>query len=102
MNETKKINLVNRFQCDYKNGNCRRILYKEGKKSFPCTMCGHGRMRLVEPRAYCEYCEEPVYDNVDLRPDKRSKEGYYLICANCTRDLTQGAKIFKEIINEGI
>ncbi len=79
---------MNRFQCDYQN--CKRILNKEGKKSFHCTACGHGEMKLVKPRAYCKQCGKPVYDNVDLRPDKRSKEGYYLICGNCTMALVLG------------
>lgn len=80
---------IKRFQCN----NCKRILNREGTNSFPCNTCGHGRMRVVKPRAFCGQCKKPVYDNVDLRPDKRSKEGYYLICDDCTMALAQGVGI---------
>lgn len=73
---------MNRFQCSFKN--CERILDKEGNKSFKCTACGHGTMGLIKPRAYCETCKKSIYANIDLRPDEKSREGYYLICDDCT------------------
>jgi len=77
-----KNNELNKFKCSYRS--CNRTLMREGTRAFRCTMCGHGNMRVVEPRAYCENCGDPICDNVDLRPDRRSKEGYYVICGNCT------------------
>ena len=73
---------MNRFQCSYDK--CKRILDKGGNKSFKCTACGHGTMGLIKPRAYCETCKKPIYANIDLRPDEKSREGYYLICDDCT------------------
>ena len=73
---------MNRFQCSYKN--CNRTLMREGTKSFHCTMCGHGSMQLAKVGAYCGNCGEAIYDNVDLRPDARSKQGYSVTCGNCT------------------
>jgi len=45
-------------------------------------------MRLTEPRAYCKECGEAIYDNIDLRPDEKSKKGFYLICGCCTMEKT--------------
>lgn len=73
---------MNKFQCSFKN--CRRILDKERTKSFKCTACGHGTMRLIKPQACCKPCKKPTYENIDVRPDRISKEGYHLICGDCT------------------
>lgn len=83
---------MSRFQCKY----CKRILHKERKKSFKCISCGHGEMKLVKPKAHCIRCNDPIFDNVDLRPDKRSKEGYYVFCGNCTMAKVVGIKKIRE------
>jgi len=82
MNDDK----LNRFKCD----NCNRLLKAEKNKSFSCTSCGHGSMRVTKPKAHCSECGGGIYDNVDLRPDKRSKDGYFVICGTCTTALAQG------------
>lgn len=81
---------MNRFMCDYQH--CKRILNREGNKTFPCSMCGHGKMKPVKPKAHCKLCRKPVYANIDLRPDKKSKEGYFLICDSCTMAKIQGVQ----------
>jgi hypothetical protein len=52
---------LNRFKCDC----CKRILDIERKESFPCSSCGHGKMRPIEPKAFCCSCGKPIYDNAD-------------------------------------
>jgi DNA-binding XRE family transcriptional regulator len=79
-----------RFACDYRS--CNRILNVASKKPFRCSMCGHGKMKPVKPRAHCKLCRKPVYANIDLRPDKKSKEGYFLICDSCTMAKTRGVQ----------
>jgi len=65
-----------RFRCDY----CGRILRAEGVKPFSCTACGHGRMRLEKPTAYCCECDFPIYANVDSSRD--------VVCWLCTHKLS--------------
>ncbi len=95
MKETKELK---RFKCSYMN--CNRILMREGSRSFHCHLCGHGSMKLVTPRAYCIRCEDPIFDNIDLRPDKKSKDGYYVFCGNCTTAKVQGIERKEEALNE--
>lgn len=73
---------MNRFQCT--EDNCKRVLNSERTTSFKCSMCGHGTMTMVQPRASCSNCDSPIYDNVDKR------EGADVICADCTSQLLQG------------
>ena len=73
---------MNKFQCSYDN--CKRVLNSEQTKSFKCSMCGHGTMMMVQPKASCSNCDGPIYDNIDKR------EGIDVICADCTSQLLQG------------
>ena len=78
---------MNKFVCTFIN--CNRILNKEGNKPFKCTSCGQGTMKPVKQKVHCKECGEAVYDNIDLCPDEKSKEGYYLICGRCTIEMTE-------------
>lgn len=76
---------MNKFQCNYPN--CKRVLNSERTNSFKCTMCGHGNMVMVQPKASCPNCDNPIYDNVDTR------ERVDVICADCTSRLLQGEPV---------
>jgi DNA-directed RNA polymerase subunit RPC12/RpoP len=79
---------LNRFKCDC----CKRILDIERKESFPCSSCGHGKMRLIEPKAFCCSCGKPIYDNADIdvpcswkgtRSPIIETEGIDVTCPDC-------------------
>lgn len=79
---------LNRFKCDC----CKRILEIGRKESFPCSSCGHGKMRLIEPRAFCCSCGKPIYDNADTdvpstwqgtRSPIVETEGIDVTCPDC-------------------
>lgn len=76
---------MNRFQCNY--ASCKRVLNSERTNSFKCSMCGHGTMRVIQPKASCSNCDSPIYDNVDTR------EGANVICADCTSRLLGGESV---------
>lgn len=76
---------MNKFQCNYPN--CKRVLNSERTKSFHCTSCGHGMMTMVQPKASCSNCNNPIYDNVDKR------EGADVVCADCTSQLLEGKPV---------
>lgn len=80
----------NRFVCNYDN--CRRVLSKGETKSFPCTSCGHGTMKLVKPKAYCMECEKPIYGNITPRGEETLFYGKPRLV-----DLTCGACVQEQI-----
>ncbi|MBA7515516.1 hypothetical protein ES705_07558 [subsurface metagenome] len=76
---------MNKFQCSHDN--CKRVLNSERTNSFKCSMCGHGNMVMIQPKASCSNCDNPIYDNVDIR------EEIDIICADCTSRLLQGEPV---------
>ena len=76
---------MNKFQCNH--ANCKRVLNSERTTSFKCSMCGHGIMTMVQPKASCSNCDNPIYDNVDTR------EEIDIICADCTSRLLEGKPV---------
>jgi len=53
-------------------------------------------MKMVKPKANCKLCKKPIYANVDSHPDKMSKDGYNVICNDCTQDMTLGIHDMEE------
>lgn len=67
---------MNRLKCISPiRSNCNRILTSD-KTSVACSSCGHGTLKVQEPKNYCDTCQRPIYDNV-------STSGR-VTCASCT------------------
>lgn len=77
------------FKCDYYN--CNRVLHKDEEKSFPCTSCGHGTMKIIKPKAYCAVmeCRAPIYENIDPGRD--------IICSDCTRRMLSDPEVARKV-----
>jgi len=73
METNKQESKLNRFKCNYEH--CGRILTTNKTSPFRCTACGHGTMRIEEPKNHCCVCGAPIYFNV-----KRDCE---VICGSC-------------------
>lgn len=90
----------NRFVCNYDN--CRRTLSKGGTKSFPCTSCGHGMMRLIKPTTYCMECGEPVFGNITPSNEKVAFYGgrdfIDVVCSKCTKEKTEGIVRWEKLL----
>ena len=77
------------FKCDYYN--CNRVLNIDQEKSFPCTSCRHGTMKIVKPKTSCAVteCRAPIYDNVNPGRD--------IICSDCTRRMLSDPEVARKI-----
>ena len=94
----------NRFACNYEN--CNRTLKKgttARPKSFPCTSCGHGRMELIKPTAYCLECKGSIYGNV-TPPNERvpfyGKHDFVgVICSECTHKKVEEIRRWEKLLH---
>lgn len=97
----EEVTLKNRFICNYDN--CRRILSTGGFKSFPCTSCGHGQMKLIKPTAYCMECRSPIYGNV-TPPNERvpfygGRDYVDVICSRCTHGKVEEIEGWEKLLH---
>jgi len=92
---------MNKFQCDYDN--CNRTLSCEKEKAFGCTMCGHGKMKLIKPTTTCINCEDPIFGNVTPSNEKVPFFGGHdyvgVICSKCTHKKVEDIQEWEKLLH---